>query len=327
MFVADSKRLTHAGAKKIADTAVAKARQAGIAISVAVADAGGHLIVLERMDGGRFHSLHSRRPRPSAPPRASGPPPRTARRAGARCGPCPRLALAAGPGRWTAMEGGCPIFVEGECIGGVGVSGADWRPTSASRAKRSNPSALPRAQARSRPMAFEPLRVACIGMGWWSDVLADATRRSKKVKIVACYTRSEEKRRPSPPNTAARRRRATRRSWKIAQSRRSSTHAERRASGNHARRRRSGQARVSRQADCQYRLRRARDHRGMPQGRGRARPGIPAAPREPFPVDPRSDRRSAFGKLVNAEANISATGSERSISVLGATRRRGCRGA
>src|SRR5467141_2074974 len=44
-------------------------------------------------------------------------------------------------------------------------------------------------------MAFEPLRVACIGMGWWSDVLADATLRSKKLKIVACYTRSEEKRR------------------------------------------------------------------------------------------------------------------------------------
>src|SRR5258705_10797479 len=59
MFVADSKRLTHAGAKKITDTAVAKARQAGIAISVAVADAGGHLIALERMDGGRFHFLHS----------------------------------------------------------------------------------------------------------------------------------------------------------------------------------------------------------------------------------------------------------------------------
>src|SRR5882672_3601521 len=44
-------------------------------------------------------------------------------------------------------------------------------------------------------MAFEPLRVACIGMGWWSDVLADAIRRSKKLKIVACYTRSEDKRR------------------------------------------------------------------------------------------------------------------------------------
>ena len=44
-------------------------------------------------------------------------------------------------------------------------------------------------------MAFEPLKVACIGMGWWSDVLADAIHRSKKLKIVACYTRSEEKRR------------------------------------------------------------------------------------------------------------------------------------
>ena len=36
------------------------------------------------------------------------------------------LALAAGPERWTAMEGGCPILIDGECIGGVGVSGGDW---------------------------------------------------------------------------------------------------------------------------------------------------------------------------------------------------------
>ncbi len=43
-------------------------------------------------------------------------------------------------------------------------------------------------------MAVEPLKVACIGMGWWSDVLADAIQRSGKLKIVACYTRSEEKR-------------------------------------------------------------------------------------------------------------------------------------
>src|SRR2546421_12702330 len=41
---------------------------------------------------------------------------------------------------------------------------------------------------------MEPLRVACIGMGWWSDVLADAIQRSKKRRIVACYTRSEDKR-------------------------------------------------------------------------------------------------------------------------------------
>jgi predicted dehydrogenase len=43
-------------------------------------------------------------------------------------------------------------------------------------------------------MSVEPLRVACIGMGWWSDVLADAIVRSGKLKIAACYTRSDEKR-------------------------------------------------------------------------------------------------------------------------------------
>jgi predicted dehydrogenase len=44
-------------------------------------------------------------------------------------------------------------------------------------------------------MAIEPLRVACIGMGWWSDVLADAIKRSGKLKIIACFSRSEDKRR------------------------------------------------------------------------------------------------------------------------------------
>src|SRR5262245_16864351 len=41
---------------------------------------------------------------------------------------------------------------------------------------------------------MEPLRVACIGMGWWSDVLADAMKRSKQIEIAACYTRSADKR-------------------------------------------------------------------------------------------------------------------------------------
>ena len=38
------------------------------------------------------------------------------------------------------------------------------------------------------------LRVACLGMGWWSDVLADAMKRSSRFEIVSCYTRSDEKR-------------------------------------------------------------------------------------------------------------------------------------
>src|SRR6202166_3379598 len=32
-------------------------------------------------------------------------------------------------------------------------------------------------------------------MGWWSDVLADAIQRSGQLEIVSCYTRSDEKRR------------------------------------------------------------------------------------------------------------------------------------
>ena len=43
-------------------------------------------------------------------------------------------------------------------------------------------------------MSTEPVRVACLGMGWWSNVLADAAGRTSEIEIVACYTRSAEKR-------------------------------------------------------------------------------------------------------------------------------------
>jgi uncharacterized protein GlcG (DUF336 family) len=127
MYVADSKRLTHEGAKTMAATAIAKAREAGIAISVAITDAGGHLLVLERMDGGRFHTTHSATTkaacaastrRPTSAQGAAAQPLDVAHALG--------LALAAGPERWTAMEGGYPVIVAGECVGGIGVSGGDW---------------------------------------------------------------------------------------------------------------------------------------------------------------------------------------------------------
>jgi predicted dehydrogenase len=43
-------------------------------------------------------------------------------------------------------------------------------------------------------MSEGPVRVAALGMGWWSDVLTDAVKRSDKLEIVACFTRSAEKR-------------------------------------------------------------------------------------------------------------------------------------
>lgn len=128
MYIESSKRLTHAGARKMMDTALARARQARIPVSVAIVDSGGHLILLERTDGGRFHTVHSAttkavcaasNKRPTSAQGAQGQPLDTTHALG--------LALAAGPERWTAMEGGCPILLDGECLGGIGVAGGDWR--------------------------------------------------------------------------------------------------------------------------------------------------------------------------------------------------------
>src|SRR6058998_922811 len=128
MYVADTKRLTSEGARRVMDTALARAREAGIAVSVAVVDAGGHLMLLERMEGGKFHTVHSAttkavcaasNKRSTGSKGAVGQALDVAHALG--------LALAAGPERWTAMEGGSPIMAGGECIGAVGVAGGDWQ--------------------------------------------------------------------------------------------------------------------------------------------------------------------------------------------------------
>src|SRR5262249_35063811 len=142
----------------------ARAKEAGIAVTVAVVDAGGHLLALERMEGGKFHTVHSAttkavcaasNKRSTGSKGAVGQALDVAHALG--------LALAAGPERWTAMEGGAPIMAGGECIGGVGVAAATGNLTSAWRRK-------PRHRFRKEP----EMKVACIGLGWWSDVLADA---------------------------------------------------------------------------------------------------------------------------------------------------------
>jgi len=127
MYVADSKRLTLAGAKKMMDTVTDGAQRAGFAVAAAIVDAGGHAVLVQRMDGGRFHTVHSSTTK--AVCAASNMRPTTAKGAAAQALDTMHalgLALAAAPGRWTAMEGGYPIIVDGECIGGIGVSGGNW---------------------------------------------------------------------------------------------------------------------------------------------------------------------------------------------------------
>jgi glc operon protein GlcG len=127
MYISDAKRLTAAGARKIMDSALARAKEANTPVTVAIVDAGGHLLLLERMDGGKFHSVHSATTK--AVCAASN------KRATGSKGAVGQsldvlhalgLALAAGPERWTAMEGGCPIMAGDDCIGGVGVAGGNF---------------------------------------------------------------------------------------------------------------------------------------------------------------------------------------------------------
>ena len=123
-----TQRLTTGGAKSMLAAAIAKAEEFGIAVTVAIVDAGGHMLVLERMDGGRFHTVHSSttkavtaasNKRPTTSKGAQGQDLDTVHAIG--------LSLAAGPARWTAMEGGFPVLVDGQCLGGIGVSGGDWK--------------------------------------------------------------------------------------------------------------------------------------------------------------------------------------------------------
>lgn len=127
MSFADSKRLTYAGAKKIMAAAIERSQEYKISTTIAIVDQGGHMLMLERMDNGRFHTVHSSTTkavcaasnmRPTTTQGAQGQDLDTMHALG--------LALAAGPERWTAMEGGYPIMLDGQCIGGIGVSGGDW---------------------------------------------------------------------------------------------------------------------------------------------------------------------------------------------------------
>jgi glc operon protein GlcG len=127
MYVTNSKRLTLAGAKKMMETVTARAEKAGYAVAAAIVDAGGHPLLVQRMDGGRFHTVHSSTTK--AVCAASNKRPTTAKGAAGQDLDTMHalgLALAAGPERWTAMEGGYPILFDGECVGGIGVSGGTW---------------------------------------------------------------------------------------------------------------------------------------------------------------------------------------------------------
>ena len=128
MYFTNSKRLTLAGAKKDDGNrdGPAPRRPDSRWRSPSWTPAATPVLV-QRMDGGRFHTVHSSTTK--AVCAASNKRPTTAKGAAGQALDTMHalgLALAAGAERWTAMEGGYPIIFDGECVGGIGVSGATW---------------------------------------------------------------------------------------------------------------------------------------------------------------------------------------------------------
>ena len=122
MYVVASARLTLEGARRVTAVAVEHAHAESVAVSVVVTDAGGHILVVERMDDAAAHTVHSATTKAACAA--------SMRKATGLTGaPITMeygvgIALAAGGDRWTPLPGGCPIVVEGVCVGAIGIAGA-----------------------------------------------------------------------------------------------------------------------------------------------------------------------------------------------------------
>lgn len=110
--------LTLADAKVIAAACEGQALKQGWAVSIAIADDGGHLLWLQRLDNAPLTSMDiatgkartsalGRRPSKFYEEVVSG----------------GRNAFLSLPGGLTMLEGGEAIMIEGECAGAVGISG------------------------------------------------------------------------------------------------------------------------------------------------------------------------------------------------------------
>jgi uncharacterized protein GlcG (DUF336 family) len=123
----NARRLELEEARAMARAAFAKAAEIGVLESVCIVDAGGHPIVLERMDGARitgpqiawnkaFTAAGHKRSTHlfNAPPNGPALPGNEAFGI--------QLSF---EGRFAIFVGGYPIVVEGEVVGGVGLSGGN----------------------------------------------------------------------------------------------------------------------------------------------------------------------------------------------------------
>ena len=120
MLTHNNIRLTLGGARAILAAAENKARKIKVPQNIAIVDDGGHLLLFARMDGAKLSSIEVALTKACAAALRRSP-----------TGPSPSkepsvfltlgLSLATG-GKLTCIRGGLPLVVDGQCVGGIGVS-------------------------------------------------------------------------------------------------------------------------------------------------------------------------------------------------------------
>ncbi len=125
MYTVPTLKLTLEGANKIIEAALEEAKAKGRKIGVAVVDVGGNLIAFARMDGASVTtiSVAQNKARCAA---FTGHPSGKSSKAGNERSDHHALAItmAAGMDKMVTLEGGIPIKVDGQLVGGVAISGA-----------------------------------------------------------------------------------------------------------------------------------------------------------------------------------------------------------
>jgi glc operon protein GlcG len=119
-------QLQLAGAQRILDGAMARAKEMKLKVNVSVVDEGGHLLAFARMDGARPASVYTSLTKATAAAtyrQATGPAPANAAQPDVLLSLSLQNAAAASGGKMTSLKGGVPILVEGQVVGAVGVGG------------------------------------------------------------------------------------------------------------------------------------------------------------------------------------------------------------
>lgn len=116
------RRLSLADAQVLIAGAKAKATEIGVPMCIAVTDESGNVIAFERMDGGKVHSITLAQDKAFTAASAR----KATHEYNAGCIPGADNMLfgihTALGGRLCIVGGGVPVFVDGECVGGIGVS-------------------------------------------------------------------------------------------------------------------------------------------------------------------------------------------------------------